>query len=633
MFNGINSPGIFNPGDTIVLRASDNPRSYFYMAEVHGTADQPITIINEGGQVQVSFDIEHCTHIKILGTGSADTYGFVSTGCSLHGRVSDIEVSNIDIDGGAFGFWIKNEASCDPSLQYPNWYINNIEVHHCRVRNITYEGMYCGSTDPNALWLDRNPIVCNGVPATQGQYKPTRLGNFKIHHNIFDKTGRAAIQLSDAELGISEIYNNTITNAGLEISDGQGNGINIGLYSKVYIHDNNIDYTYVWGIASLGGTYVRIENNTINHSGFLPASATRDGLDHSLVWPWAIIVSPRNTIPVENTTFIIKNNRTGSRGSLQTFDISVDDNGGNYPNRYNTDNIICGNTKLADNSPSDIDVTPGIVYTTNCVGNTPPTANAGNNQSIQAPASSVTLNGTGSDSDGTISSYAWTQVSGPTNATIQSPNSASTVVSALSTGIYTFRLTVTDNNGATGSSNVIITVIAAQNIAPVANAGEDKIITLPANSATLNGSGTDTDGTISSYNWTKTSGPTAHLIETPTSPTTIVSGLAAGIYTFTLTVTDNNGAVGTDTVQVTVNEAPPVRVPKSVKIHLPTRETNILYFRALFQKINTFIASVGNSLLANLLYDINKSYDRYSFLKQRFYQKQLFKEKLAINIY
>jgi hypothetical protein len=48
--------------------------------------------------------------------------------------------------------------------------------------------------------------------------------------------------------------------------------------------------------------------------------------------------------------------------------------------------------------------------------------------------------------------------------------------------------------------------ITSANRAPVANAGNDKTITLPTNSATINGSASDTDGTIMSYSWIKKSG-------------------------------------------------------------------------------------------------------------------------------
>lgn len=94
------------------------------------------------------------------------------------------------------------------------------------------------------------------------------------------------------------------------------------------------------------------------------------------------------------------------------------------------------------------------------------------------------------------------------------------------------------------------------NIPPVANAGPNQTITLPTNIATLTGSGTDADGTITNYGWTQTGG-TAATITSPTSATTTITGLTtAGVRTFQLMVTDNNGATGTASVTVTVNPVP-----------------------------------------------------------------------------
>jgi len=87
---------------------------------------------------------------------------------------------------------------------------------------------------------------------------------------------------------------------------------------------------------------------------------------------------------------------------------------------------------------------------------------------------------------------------------------------------------------------------------PTANAGSDKNISLPTNSTSLSGSGTDPDGTIASYNWTKVSGPSA-TINSPSSGNTSVSNLVQGSYTFRLTVTDNLGSQSSDDVSVTVN--------------------------------------------------------------------------------
>jgi hypothetical protein len=101
------------------------------------------------------------------------------------------------------------------------------------------------------------------------------------------------------------------------------------------------------------------------------------------------------------------------------------------------------------------------------------------------------LNGSGSDVDGTIASYQWTKISGPSQYSIVSAKKAQTTVNNLSQGTYQFELTVTDNQGATGKDTVIVTVYAAAqtlNQPPTVNAGPDVTITLPNNNVTLSGS-------------------------------------------------------------------------------------------------------------------------------------------------
>jgi len=98
--------------------------------------------------------------------------------------------------------------------------------------------------------------------------------------------------------------------------------------------------------------------------------------------------------------------------------------------------------------------------------NQPPVADAGSNITITLPTSSVTLNGSGShDNDGTITTYAWTKISGGA-ATITSPSAASTTVTGLVQGTYQFKLTVTDNNSATGSDTVQVIVNAGTSGGP-----------------------------------------------------------------------------------------------------------------------------------------------------------------------
>src|SRR5215216_3926581 len=62
------------------------------------------------------------------------------------------------------------------------------------------------------------------------------------------------------------------------------------------------------------------------------------------------------------------------------------------------------------------------------------------------------------DPDGTISSYAWSKISGPAGSAITNTSAASTTVTGLVQGSYTFRLTVTDNGGASASDDVAVIV-------------------------------------------------------------------------------------------------------------------------------------------------------------------------------
>jgi hypothetical protein len=89
--------------------------------------------------------------------------------------------------------------------------------------------------------------------------------------------------------------------------------------------------------------------------------------------------------------------------------------------------------------------------------NQPPTAYTSNDTTIYVPADSVYLSGYGTDTDGTVISYAWAKSSGPA-ATIVSPSATATAITGLSTGTYIFRFTVTDDDGATGYDSVTVIV-------------------------------------------------------------------------------------------------------------------------------------------------------------------------------
>jgi hypothetical protein len=100
------------------------------------------------------------------------------------------------------------------------------------------------------------------------------------------------------------------------------------------------------------------------------------------------------------------------------------------------------------------------------------------------------------------------------------------------------------------------TAASLDNQLPVARAGADQAITLPVATVTVDGStSSDADGTITAYAWTKISGPSTFSIINPTSASTVINALVAGVYVFQLQVTDNAGGTGTDTITITVNPA------------------------------------------------------------------------------
>jgi hypothetical protein len=186
------------------------------------------------------------------------------------------------------------------------------------------------------------------------------------------------------------------------------------------------------------------------------------------------------------------------------------------------------------------------VVVTEVGGNNAPTASAGSDQTIAS--TSTTISGFGTDGDGSIASYLWTKQSGG-SATLSGSTTSTLSLTGLTTGSYVFRLTVTDNLGATGFDEVSVTVTVSNSPPVAAFLGT---INATSSSITLYDNGSyDPDGTIASYAWTRLSGPNTPTLVTPNSMNTVVNGLINGTYVFREIVTDNLGAK--DTSDVTTN--------------------------------------------------------------------------------
>ena len=187
--------------------------------------------------------------------------------------------------------------------------------------------------------------------------------------------------------------------------------------------------------------------------------------------------------------------------------------------------------------------------------NQAPTADAGPDQSVDSQAT-ATLDGSGSSdpNSGDTLSYSWEQLSGTTVTLSDGSIAQPTFTAPYSPAVLSFRLTVTDSQGATDSDEVTITVETGP---VVVNAGQDLTVQGGVN-VSLFGTTNDPEEEIT-FLWTQVSGTNVTLSTTTSNATRFTSPTTPGTLVFRLTVTAASGRSASDDVTVTVrgpNRAP-----------------------------------------------------------------------------
>lgn len=204
----------------------------------------------------------------------------------------------------------------------------------------------------------------------------------------------------------------------------------------------------------------------------------------------------------------------------------------------------------------------------------------------------IIFTGAGVDSDGTISSYEWRD--GSCTAGVLLSTASSFSKADLSVGTHTMYFRAKDNQGAWSSTCVsrvvVITAVVAATVvatstaptppitqpttpAPVANVIPSSAIAFPTfatssiiagDSLAFSGSGTDTDGTITGYEWRDGSCTTGVLVSTVASFSS--ASFSVGTHQVYLRVKDNTGAWSTNCPKraVIVAAAPVVTTPPPV---------------------------------------------------------------------
>lgn len=271
----------FNSGDEIRMRGGEY-YPYIYIDNLQGNGAEAVYIVNEAGVAQVGggFDLPNSKFVKILGNRDSNVqYGIKvgvsnwqgSSGVAFHfyKYSSDCEVGHVEVDGAGYGCWIKNEGFCDSGLS--SHVLERFVFRDFKFRNLEHHGFYAGATEQNNV---SRPVTCNGNVIYP---QPSRLGNIKIYNGDIRNIGKNGVMLSDARVGISEIYNMVVRNTGLQTQPDQGSGISLGGYTNAKVWNFDLEDIWLWGIVTYGNGDVEISNGRINGTG-------RNSLN-TLGWP------------------------------------------------------------------------------------------------------------------------------------------------------------------------------------------------------------------------------------------------------------------------------------------------------------------------------------------------------------
>ena len=185
--------------------------------------------------------------------------------------------------------------------------------------------------------------------------------------------------------------------------------------------------------------------------------------------------------------------------------------------------------------------------------NQPPNVQAGPDKIVDA-GQNVALKGSASDVDGTVETYRWEQIEGP-SVSLSNANQASTsFVAPTVTGseVLIFRLTAVDDKDSTATDEVVI-ITMEPNQPPDAQAGLDQTVA-GGDKVRLRGRASDLDGTVETYRWEQVDGPSVSISNADQASASFVAPTVTGsqLLTFRLTAVDDRDATSTDDVVVTI---------------------------------------------------------------------------------
>lgn len=228
--------------------------------------------------------------------------------------------------------------------------------------------------------------------------------------------------------------------------------------------------------------------------------------------------------------------------------------------------MINGAVDAAAPSSNDSDVsTPTAASSTI---NTTPTqpvrelvVSAGESVEVTLPRSEVELNAfvVPTPPNGTNYAFDWRLKTHPKDYSgeMEGKHSKTLKLSKLTVGLYEFEVTV-DGEGAHGEGYVNVTVKPEPRVnkPPVAVVSPKfQEISLPTSSTVIDGSQSTDDDKVVAWHWEEVKGPLREEKVSADTPVLTLTSLVPGNYTFSLTVTDSDGATNSTQATLSVNKA------------------------------------------------------------------------------
>ncbi|MFN8238178.1 MAG: gliding motility-associated C-terminal domain-containing protein [Chitinophagales bacterium] len=261
---------------------------------------------------------------------------------------------------------------------------------------------------------------------------------------------------------------------------------------------------------------------------------------------------PDQILPCDVTSTVIPTTTTGA-GTLNYRIISGPAGAfSSYPTGYGLFNDING-LNLPGTYRVEVNYSFGVGcpavsdYVDVTVSRTPTGTNAGTDLYFACSSSTAQLAGNNPTLTG-LGTGRWSQVVGPTTASITSPINYITDVKGLIPGVYTFRWTVKGGNNCPSNSDDV-KVFIPDTLITSANLGPDKVVC--SNSPiVLQGNSLHADETAQ---WSVEPGGVTFSPSVNT-PTPTITGLTpATTYTFVYTINNSCGSVSRDTMKITTS--------------------------------------------------------------------------------